>query len=279
VFVLQKLLLTPTTPTTPQAMSYRLLGADEPSPVIEYRRDGRSPFVIAVDHAGRRIPKRLGDLGLPTLELARHTAWDIGALEVAKGVSAALDAPLLAQEYSRLVIDCNRTPGSETSIPTMAESLEVPGNLCLSEEETAARRVEIFEPYHARLRAVLHERRAAQRPTFLVTQHTMTDILKGARRAMHAAVLYDHDRRFAGVILEMLRRNKELMIAENEPYLVQLTHYTIPHHAEPYGLPYVELEIRQDLVSDETGQAEWAHHITAALQSAEPVYYARFRVS
>jgi predicted N-formylglutamate amidohydrolase len=260
-------------------MGYRLLEADEPPPVIEYRCHGHSSFVIAVDHAGRRVPRRLGNLGLPLPELERHTAWDIGAIEVAKKVSAALDAPLLAQEYSRLVIDCNRTPGSETSIPAVAESLEVPGNLGLSEEETIARRTEIFEPYHARLRAVLYERRTAQRPTFLVTQHTMTNILKGASREMHAAVLYDRDRRFAGVVLERLRRNTGLVIAENEPYLVQLTHYTIPHHAEPYGLPYVELEIRQDLVSNEAGQAEWAYRIAEALQSAEAVYYRRFRTA
>ena len=257
-------------------MSLRLLEADEPPPVIEYRPDGRSPFVIAVDHAGRRIPRRLGNLGLPLAELERHTAWDLGALEVAMRVSAALDAPLVAQEYSRLVIDCNRTPGSETSIPTMAESLEVPGNIDLSQEEISARRLEIFEPYHARLRALLRERQAARRPTFLVTQHTMTNVLKGARREMHAAVLYEHDRRLAGVVLEILRRNKELLIAENEPYLVQLTHYTVPHHAEPRGLPYVEVEIRQDLVSEEAGREEWAHRIAQALQDAERIYYERY---
>jgi predicted N-formylglutamate amidohydrolase len=257
-------------------MSYRLLEADEPPPVLEYRRDGRSPFVIAVDHAGRRIPKRLGNLGLPLSELDRHTALDVGALEVAMRVSATLDAPLVAQRYSRLVIDCNRTPGAETSIPTMAESLEVPGNVGLSEEEIAARRSEIFEPYHARLRAVLYERQAARRPTILVTQHTMTNVLKGVRRKMHAAVLYERDRRFAGIVLEMLRRNEELLIAENEPYLVQLTHYTVPHHAEPHALPYVEVEIRQDLVTDEAGQTEWAHRIADALQDAEHVYYERY---
>jgi predicted N-formylglutamate amidohydrolase len=257
-------------------MSYRLLEADEPPGVREYQRGGRSPFVIAVDHAGRRIPKRLGNLGLPLSELERHTAWDLGALAVATKVSAILDAPVVAQEYSRLVIDCNRTPGSETSIPRMAESLEVPGNVGLSEEEISARRSEIFEPYHARLRAVLSERQTARQPTILVTQHTMTDVLKGVRREMHAAVLYEHDRRFAAIVLEMLRRNEELLIAENEPYLVQLTHYTVPHHAEPHGLPYVELEIRQDLVSDEAGQAEWAQRIADALQNAERAYCERY---
>jgi predicted N-formylglutamate amidohydrolase len=257
-------------------MIYRLLEADEPPPVVEHRPDGRSQFVIAVDHAGRRIPRRLGNLGLPLAELERHTAWDIGALEVARRVSAILDAPLVAQEYSRLIIDCNRTPGSETSIPTMAEWLEVPGNVGLSEEEIAARRAEIFEPYHTRLSALLHERRVAQRPTILVTQHTMTDTFKGMRREMHAAVLYDQDRRFAGIVLEKLRRHEELLIAENEPYLVQLTHYTVPHQAEPHGLPYVEIEIRQDLVTDEAGQAGWAHRIAEALQAAACVYNERY---
>jgi predicted N-formylglutamate amidohydrolase len=259
----------------PAIMAYRLLEKDEPPPVREYRRDGQSSFVIAVDHAGRRIPKRLGNLGLPLSEVDRHTAWDIGALGVAMRVSASLDAPLVAQEYSRLVIDCNRAPGSETSIPKMAESLEVPGNVGLGEEEIAARRSEIFEPYHARLRSVLRARQAAQRPTILVTQHTMTNILNGARREMHAAVLYEHDRRFAGIVLEVLRRNEKLVIAENEPYLVQLTHYTVPHHAEAHGLPYVELEIRQDLVTDEAGQAEWAHRIADALQQGARAYYQR----
>jgi predicted N-formylglutamate amidohydrolase len=31
----------------------------------------------------------------------------------------------------------------------------------------------------------------------------------------------------------------------------------------------VEIEIRQDLVSDDAGQAEWARRITGALQEAE----------
>src|SRR5262249_41203504 len=153
---------------------------------------------------------------------------------------------------------------------------EVPGNVSLSEEEVAARRSEIFDPYHARLHAILYERQATQQPTILVTQHTMTSILKGVRREMHAAVLYEHDRRFAGIVLEMLRRNAELLIAENEPYLVQQTHYTVPHHAEAQGLPYVELEIRQDLVTDEAGQAEWAHRIAYALQDAARVYCERY---
>ena len=256
------------------AAPYRLLARDEPSPVLAAGRGGRANFVIAVDHASRRIPRRLGDLGLPAAELQRHIAWDIGSLAVARHVAAALDAPLVAQNYSRLVIDCNRDPAVATSIPTVGESTAIPGNLDLSEEEVAARRNEIFYPYHDHLRALLDERAAAGRPTILVAQHSMTDIFKGIRRHMHAAVLYNRDRRFAGLVLEELSKVAGLELGDNEPYFVSdATDYTVPRHAEARGLPYVEIEIRQDLIGDAAGQADWGRRIAGALQGAERIFF------
>jgi predicted N-formylglutamate amidohydrolase len=246
-----------------------LIAPDEPAPFIEIGRQGRSSFVIVVDHASARIPRRLKDLGLPASELRRHIAWDIGALGVARQTAAALDAALVAQNYSRLVIDCNRDPDVESSIPVLSESTEIPGNLGLSTAEVAARRVEIFEPYHHHLRALLDERAAAGRSTILVAQHTMTNIYHGVHRKMHAAVLYNRDRRFAGRVLEALRSETDLVIGDNEPYFVSdETDYTIPRHAEARGLPHVEIEIRQDLVGNEAGQTAWAQRITRALEAA-----------
>jgi predicted N-formylglutamate amidohydrolase len=251
----------------------RLLAADEPPPFIELGRHGQSNFVIVVDHAGRRIPRALGDLGLPPAELDRHIAWDIGALGVARRMAAALDAPLIAQHYSRLVIDCNRDPAVATSIPTIGEHIEIPGNIGLSTEAIAARRAEIFEPYHRQVRALLDERAAAGRPTILIAQHSMTNVFKGARREMHAAVLYNRDRRFAGLVLDNLRGEAGLVIGDNEPYFVSdETDYTVPRHGEARGLPHVEIEIRQDLIADDAGQDEWARRICRALQSAEHVF-------
>jgi predicted N-formylglutamate amidohydrolase len=252
-----------------------LLAPDEPPPFIEVGRQGRSNFVIVVDHAGARIPRRLQDLGLPASELRRHIAWDIGALSVARQAAAALDAALVAQNYSRLVIDCNRDPGVASSIPRVSESIEIPGNIGLSEAEAAARRVEIFDPYHNHVRALLDERAAAGRFTILVAQHTMTNVYHGVGREMHAAVLYNRDRRFAGLVLDSLRREAGLVIGDNEPYFVSdETDYTIPRHGEARGLPHVEIEIRQDLVSDEAGQTEWAQRITRALGDAERAFQA-----
>jgi predicted N-formylglutamate amidohydrolase len=247
-----------------------LLAPDEPSPVLECGGSGGSSFVIVVDHASARIPRALGTLGLAATELERHIAWDIGSLNLARELGAALDAVVIAQNYSRLVIDCNRDPRVASSIVQLSEHTPVPGNVNLTPADVTLRRREIFEPYHARIRAVLDARQAVGQATILVSQHTMTDVFKGVRRPMHAAVLYNRDRRFAGCVLELLRRDSALVIGDNAPYVLSdETDYTIPQHAEARGLLHVEIEVRQDLVRDEPGQRAWARRLSASLREAE----------
>jgi predicted N-formylglutamate amidohydrolase len=188
-------------------------------------------------------------------------------------VSAQLDAPLVAQNYSRLVIDCNRDPSVASSIPRLSEATTIPGNVGLTPGQVAERRTEIFDPYHAHIGALLDERQAQGRHTILVAQHSMTDIYLGARRPMHAAVLYNRDARFALLVRQQLEREAGLIVAENEPYFVSdESDYTIPRHAEQRALPYVAIEIRQDLVADEPGQAAWARRIAHALRQAERTF-------
>src|ERR1700691_4511222 len=99
----------------------RLLQPDEPPPVRVLRLDGASDLFLTADHAGRDIPRRLGRLGVPEAELTRHIAWDIGIRGVTERLSAAFDATAIFQTYSRLVIDCNRTPNVPSSIPEISE--------------------------------------------------------------------------------------------------------------------------------------------------------------
>ena len=98
-------------------MPDRLLAADEPAPVTVHNAAGASPFLLVADHAGHAMPRALGQLGIPDSECERHIAWDIGIAGVCRHLADALDATLIQQNYSRLVIDCNRTPGSETRCP------------------------------------------------------------------------------------------------------------------------------------------------------------------
>src|SRR5581483_7929520 len=123
------------TKTGPEAGA--LLASDEPAPVQIYRPNGRSRLLILCDHSDKIIPKKLGRLGLPESEIERHIGWDIGIAGVVRGMADALDAKAIMQPYSRLVIDCNRFPGSATSIPTISENTEIPGNDRLVADEIA----------------------------------------------------------------------------------------------------------------------------------------------
>jgi predicted N-formylglutamate amidohydrolase len=236
-----------------------LLQPDEPSPTRVLREHGSSDLLFTADHAGRRIPRRLARLGLPESELVRHIAWDIGIAGVTERLAAALDATAVLQTYSRLVIDCNRDPDVPSSIPEVSETTAIPGNRGLTAEQRAARREAVFEPYHARIRALLDQRQAAHRRTVFVAMHSFTPVFKGESRAMQVGVLYNRDARLANIMLDLLRAEDDMVVGDNAPYAVSdITDYGVPVHAERRGLPHVEIEIRQDLIGDEAGQAEWA---------------------
>jgi predicted N-formylglutamate amidohydrolase len=244
----------------------QILAADEPPSYTIVNEHGTSPFFLTCDHAGRRLPRLLGSLGLSAAELEHHIAWDIGAAGVAQRLAAAFDAFLILQTYSRLVIDCNRAPGAATSIATLSELTTVPGNLEVSGVEATARAREIFEPYHQSITRALDARRYAGRATVLVAVHSFTPAFKGIARPWHIGILYNRDPRFGRVMLEVLRAEAELTIGDNEPYAISdETDYTIPNHGERRGIPHVEIEIRQDLIATEAGQASWAARLVRVL--------------
>ena len=140
---------------------YQLLDEDEPGAVVVERPDSESPYLFVCDHYGNRIPRKLGTLGVKDADLQRHIAWDVGVAGMAEEFARRFDATLVKQEYSRLVIDCNRPLDSATSIPEISEDTEIPGNRGISEEEVAARRREIFTPYHDTIASILDRRLAA----------------------------------------------------------------------------------------------------------------------
>jgi predicted N-formylglutamate amidohydrolase len=260
----------------PPVLQTPLLQADEPDPVMLARSDGTSDFVIVVDHAGRRIPRLLGDLGVPAAELERHIAWDIGAWAVAQTLAQTLDAALIGQAYSRLVIDCNRDPSVESAVATLSETTPIPGNVGVTAAEIGARRAAIFDPYHDQIRALLDDRQIKGRRTVLIALHSMTHIYMGDVRPMQCAVLYNRDARFASILLEVLRREPGLTVGDNAPYSVSdASDYTIPRHGEERGLAHVEIEMRQDLITGETGRTEWAKRLAGALRTTDALFRER----
>lgn len=247
---------------------HQLLEDSEPHPVDLRRPGGRSDFFLTCDHAGRRLPRKLGTLGLDEAELGRHIAWDIGAAGLAERLSERLDATLVMQRYSRLVIDCNRPLTVPTSIAKTSEATEIPGNRDLSPEETLGRVREVFDPYHDRIDAELELRRRGGRRTVLVSVHSFTPVFHGVARPWHIGLLYNRHPDYAHCIGAELE-GSGLTVGHNEPYAVSdVTDYTIPVHGERRGIPHVMIEVRQDMLEQTPGQDEWADRLSGLLVGA-----------
>ena len=247
-----------------------LLASDDIAPVHDYNATGRSPFLLTCDHYGRLIPKRLGDLGIREGELRRHIAWDIGIAGVADALADHLDAHLIAQHYSRLVIDCNRPPNAASSIPLISEATTIAGNEGLSRQAAELRRQAIFDPYHKRIDEIIDRRLHEGLPTVLVSLHSFTPVYAGIARPWHIGTLYHRDTALPPLLLKRLRAEADLVVGDNEPYAVNdETDYTIPVHGERRGLMNSGIEIRQDLISDQAGEKAWADRLARILGEIE----------
>jgi predicted N-formylglutamate amidohydrolase len=246
-----------------------LLAPDEPAACVTLGEPNDAPFIIVCDHAGNRLPRKLDRLGIPDSELKRHIAWDIGAAGVVRLMAERLGAFAIMQTYSRLVIDCNRSPAVETSIVTISEDTPIPGNAGLSQVDVECRVREIFQPYHDRIAAELDRRKQAGIATVLIAIHSFTPVYRGHVRPWHAGLLYNRDDRLAKPMMALLNREGGLTVGDNQPYAVSdESDYTIPVHGERRGLPHAEIEIRQDLIADFAGQEIWAERLARLLTIA-----------
>jgi predicted N-formylglutamate amidohydrolase len=248
-----------------------LLGAGDPEPVIVFNPARPSPFLLIGDHAGIAIPAALGNLGLNSADLARHIASDIGVRGLGEALAVRLDCPFIHQAYSRLVIDCNRDPTSPEAIPARSDGSDIAGNHGISQEDAEARIMAIQMPYQAAIAAEIARRTHEGHDTVLVSLHSFTPTMQGVQRPWHVGVLYGGGNEdFARSALAQLSREPDLAVGDNQPYLMDGTDYTVPRHVFDAGRPYVELEIRQDLLGDEAGQRHWSEILATALLAALP---------
>jgi len=243
----------------PTSAPSTLLGPDDPAPFSVFHREGRAELVMFCDHAGRAFPKTLGTLGLDPRELDQHIAWDIGIAELGRQLARSLDAPFFMTAYSRLVIDCNRRLGDPTSMPQESDRIRVPGNRRLSAADRRQRQDEIFQPYHTALSHEIEGRVASGRIPVVISLHSFTPVMNGFQRPWHVGVLWNRDARMPVPLMRRLAQEPDLVVGDNEPYSGRDGHgYSIKAHAEALGLAHALLEIRQDLIADEAGQARWA---------------------
>lgn len=228
-----------------------LLTPEDPAPFTVFNATGAAPILLLCDHASNAVLHRLGGLGLLERDLNRHIAHDIGAPGVTRYLASRFDAPAILAGYSRLVIDCNRHLGHETSIIRESDATVIPGNAHLTEADRAARANACFWPYHREIARTLAGFDARRIVPALIAVHSFTPVLLGQRRPWQIGVLWTEDGRIAQPLIAALRARTGYEIGDNEPYSGRThTGFTIAEHATAAGRPCVMLEIREDLMPD-----------------------------
>lgn len=232
--------------------------AVEPYPVETIAGDVASGALILCDHASNAVPPEFGDLGLPPAEFERHIAYDIGAAAVTRALARHLGAPAILTRFSRLVIDPNRGRDDPTLVMRLSDGAIVPGNRDVDEDEVERRIARFYDPYDAAIAAAVDRAWRAGHPPCLVTIHSYTPVWRGRPRPWHVGILWDMDDRFATPLLRGLAAEPGLVVGDNEPYDGALSGDTVDRHATRRGLANALIEIRQDLIADPDGAAEWS---------------------
>ncbi len=248
----------------------------DPHPSVVERCEGNSPFVFVCEHAGLDVPQALGDLGLKRYDWKQHIASDLGAKQLARLIAQQLNSTLIFQQYSRLVIDCNRAYTADSLIPEFSHGTEIPGNRGLGQQERIARIDEIHAPFHKKIKQELEVRQVQNIPTILVSIHSFTPNLGDEERPWQVGVQYAKNKEFANIVMGLLREDLTLCVGDNQPWPVnEMDDYTIPVHGDGRNIPYVMIEVRQDLIVKKAAQIDWAKRLSAIFERAGREYYSQ----
>jgi predicted N-formylglutamate amidohydrolase len=237
--------------------AYRIIGDTTPRGIL-----------IESDHASARVPDDI-DLGIAPALLREHIAIDIGVADIAELLVQRPGYTAFLGNVSRLVCDFNRDEHGPTVAPIASDGHAIPGN-ALDHAGYEARLARFYRPYHAAF-ADLVDR---LRPALILSLHSFTPHLASRpdeARPWHIGILYNRDRRGAALALDWLRQDPALVVGDQQPYSGELLNATMDRHAEARGIPYIGVEIRQDLIGDPSGQAQWAdrmEHLCRAVRSA-----------
>ncbi len=232
---------------------HALLSPDEPGPFRVLNPLAEQPILLVCDHASHRFPKSLGDMGLDPFARRCHLAIDIGAGPVTQHLAKSLGVTAVLQNYSRLVVDCNRQLMDPSAFLEYGDGILVVGNRNLRQADKDLRASALYWPYHCAIdEQVKRLSKAGPLPAF-ISIHSFTPVLNGESRAVQIGVMWDKDEVMRDIFLEGFREAGYL-VGDNEPYSGKAPQdFTIDHHAEENQLPHVGLEIRQDLVDDAAG--------------------------
>lgn len=189
------------------------------------RRTSRPPtLVLTCEHAGNRIPRPYARLFAGSERvLESHRGWDPGALQLARLMARRLERPLLAVEWSRLLVEHNRTPHNPRIWSRFTKGLP--------REERSMILDRYWRPHRQAVEAAVADAIGRGGRVVHVAVHSFTPVMDGQVRNADVGFLYDSRRKSEG---EFARRWSTLL-HEHAPQL--RLRYNYPYLGSADGLP------------------------------------------
>ncbi|MGE5468850.1 MAG: N-formylglutamate amidohydrolase [Ignavibacteria bacterium] len=233
-------------------------------------RTGRPfAFVVTCEHARNAVPSRYrGCFAGNEAALQSHHGYDAGALEMARALARALEAPLFDAQVSRLLVDVNRSPGHPRLYSEAVRQLPA--------QARGEIREAYYEPIRAQAEQAIRQAASAGKRVVHLSSHSFTPMLDGVERTADVGLLYD-PKRVGEVALckhwqrELAERLPDLRVRRNYPYRGTSDGFTAYLRRRLSGARYVgvELEINQRIMT--AGGVAWRtlrRTLIAALQAA-----------
>jgi len=230
--------------------------------------------VVSCEHASNAIPRELNRLGLPRPALTSHIAWDPHARELAAILASRLGCPLIVGQFSRLVIDLNRSSTNRSLIPKTAFGTRVPGNRALTAADRKRRIRRYYEPYRMRVEGAVTESVQTVGHCVHISVHTFAPHLHGTIRRADVGLLYDPSRERERQLALSMRHTLApvgLRVRMNYPYRGISDGFTSWLRRQLPTRQYVglEIEVNQRILSDRWMQRRIA--VAAAEVLREPI--------
>lgn len=216
-------------------------------PVTYNEGNAETLVVLTCEHASNRLPPGWMWPDKDKRLIATHWASDLGAKDLAQSLAAQMEAPSVLAGFTRLFADPNRTVTSKTLFLTEADGEPIELNAGISTEERDRRLECCYQPYHQAIDRVLE---AYPKARTVLSVHTFTPVYEGKTRDVGVGVLYEFDKEVAEKVVAALQP-LEVPIRLNQPYSGKDRFiYSASLHAQRWGRQAVEIEVRQDLVSN-----------------------------
>lgn len=221
-------------------------------------------FILSCEHASCELPKNYQSL-YSSRYLHSHRGYDRGAFKVFQQLKSQFDVWGIAGQYSRLLIDLNRSLNNPQVFSNRS-------NL-LSDKDKIQIVNDLYSPYRNAVLLKIKELLLQQAYVIHLSIHSFTPILKGDKRTNDLGLLFDPKRQLEQKLCTTLKKqfdsSSTLQVAFNQPYAGTDDGLTTTLRTEFSDAQYagIEIEFNQNIFNNKGRYEEAVNIIRQFIQS------------